>query len=90
MTGTSDPGFWAGKKVVVTGGAGFLGKPTVRLLESLGADTFAPRSAEYDLRDAAATERTLRGADVVIHLAANVGGIGYNLRNPAPLAYDNA
>jgi GDP-L-fucose synthase len=89
MSGTSEPGYWAGKKVVVTGGTGFLGKPTARLLESLGADTFAPRSAECDLRDAEATERTLRGADVVIHLAANVGGIGYNLRNPAPLAYDN-
>jgi GDP-L-fucose synthase len=89
MSGTSEPGYWAGKKVVVTGGTGFLGKPTARLLESLGADTVAPRSAEYDLRDAEATQRALRGADVVIHLAANVGGIGYNLRNPAPLAYDN-
>jgi GDP-L-fucose synthase len=47
------------------------------------------RSAEYDLRDAAATRAALEGAEVVIHLAARVGGIGFNRRNPAPLAYDN-
>ena len=84
-----DPSFWAGKTVAVTGGGGFLGKPTVRLLDSLGAETRVVRSAEHDLRDAGATRDALRGAEVVLHLAANVGGIGFNRRNPAPLVYDN-
>jgi GDP-L-fucose synthase len=84
-----DPGFWSGKSVAVTGGGGFLGKPTVALLEELGADVRTLRSAEYDLRDRAACFDALEGAQVVIHLAANVGGIGYNRRNPGPLAHDN-
>src|SRR4051812_48273135 len=86
---TPDAGFWTGKQVVVTGGAGFLGKPTVRMLEDLGADVRVTRSAEHDLRERAATLEALEGAQVVIHLAANVGGIGYNRRNPGPLAHDN-
>jgi GDP-L-fucose synthase len=81
--------FWGGKKVTVTGGAGFLGKPTVRLLESLGAEVTVPRSTEFDLTEAAAAKEALRGAEVVIHLAANVGGIGFNRRHPAPLIRDN-
>jgi GDP-L-fucose synthase len=81
--------FWQGRATVVTGGAGFLGAPTVRLLESLGADVRVVRSADHDLRDAAATREAVEGASVVIHLAAKVGGIGFNRRNPAPLAYDN-
>lgn len=84
-----DPAFWDGKQVVVTGGAGFLGKPTVRMLSELGSSVAAPRSAEHDLTDPAACREALKGADVVIHLAANVGGIGFNRRNPAPLARDN-
>lgn len=47
------------------------------------------RSAEHDLRDASAAFAALRGAEIVFHLAANVGGIGFNRRNPAPLVYDN-
>jgi len=86
---TPDPSFWRGKDVVVTGGAGFLGKPTVRMLEELGAEVRVPRSAEYDLTDGAACRRALTGAEVIIHLAANVGGIGFNRRNPAPLIHDN-
>ena len=89
MSGTPDSSFWGGRQVVVTGGAGFLGKPTVRMLEELGADVRVPRSSDHDLRDALACRQALEGAQVVIHLAANVGGIGYNLRNPAPLSYDN-
>jgi GDP-L-fucose synthase len=84
-----DPAFWSGKRVVVTGGAGFLGRPTVAMLEELGADVGITRSAEHDLRDRAACREALDGAQVVIHLAANVGGIGYNRRNPGPLAHDN-
>lgn len=86
---TPNAAFWQGKSVVVTGGAGFLGKPTVRILEELGAAVRVPRSAEHDLTDPAACRAALEGADVVLHLAANVGGIGYNRRNPGPLARDN-
>ena len=84
-----DPSFWSGKRVVVTGGAGFLGRPTVAMLEDLGAEVSVPRSSEYDLRDREACFEALRGSQVVLHLAANVGGIGYNRRNPGPLAHDN-
>jgi GDP-L-fucose synthase len=81
--------FWSGRRVVVTGGTGFLGKPTVRMLRELGAEVRVPRRAEHDLRDPGACRQAMKGAEAVIHLAANVGGIGYNLRNPAPLAHDN-
>jgi GDP-L-fucose synthase len=84
-----DPRHWSGKTVVVTGGAGFLGAPTVDRLTELGADVRVTRSAEHDLRDPVATREALEGADAVIHLAARVGGIGFNRRNPAPLVYDN-
>jgi GDP-L-fucose synthase len=81
--------FWQDKAVVVTGGGGFLGKPTVRMLSELGAGVRVPRSAEHDLTDPVACQAALEGADIVLHLAANVGGIGYNRRNPAPLIRDN-
>lgn len=81
--------FWRGKAVVVSGGAGFLGKPTVRMLGELGAEVRVPRSAEHDLTDPLACREAIAGAEVVLHLAANVGGIGYNRRNPAPLVRDN-
>jgi GDP-L-fucose synthase len=84
-----DPAFWRDAPVVVTGGAGFLGTPTVHLLDDLGADVRVVRSAELDLRDPAACKTALDGARIVLHLAARVGGIGYNRRNPGPLAYDN-
>jgi GDP-L-fucose synthase len=84
-----DAQFWDGKAVVVTGGAGFLGRPVVRMLEALGADTTIVRSADHDLRDPRAAREAVDGAAVVIHLAANVGGIGFNRANPAPLVYDN-
>jgi GDP-L-fucose synthase len=83
------PELWAGKAVVVTGGAGFLGSAVTRDLEGLGAEVRVVRSREHDLRDPAATRSAVEGAEVVIHLAANVGGIGYNRRNPAPLVHDN-
>ena len=82
-----EPSFWKDKSVVVTGGTGFLGRAVImRLLEGVGASARATRgSSEHDLRDAAAAREAVSGADVVIHLAARVGGIGYNRRNPAPL-----
>jgi GDP-L-fucose synthase len=86
-----EPGaaYWSGKSVVVTGGAGFVGSAVVRDLEGLGASVRVVRSAEHDLRDPRAARAALDGAQLVIHLAANVGGIGFNRRNPAPLVYDN-
>ncbi len=87
--GAADPDFWRNRPVVVTGGAGFVGRPTVALLEELGADVRVVRSAEFDLREPRACEAALEGADVVVHLAARVGGIGYNRRNPGLLAHDN-
>jgi GDP-L-fucose synthase len=90
VTGSQpDPAYWRGKSVAVTGGAGFLGKPTTALLDELGAEVRVVRSSEHDLTDPQAARAAVDGADVVLHLAANVGGIGYNRNNPAPLAYDN-
>jgi len=83
------PKFWGGKAVTVTGGAGFLGTAVVRDLEALGANVRITRSAEHDLRDATAARDAVDGAEIVVHLAANVGGIGFNRENPAPLVYDN-
>jgi GDP-L-fucose synthase len=88
-SGAPSAAFWQGKPAVVTGGAGFLGGAVVALLEPLGADVQVVRSADHDLRDPAATRAAVDGAEIVIHLAARVGGIGFNRRNPAPLAYDN-
>ena len=84
-----NPQFWDGKAVVVTGGAGFLGRVVMRDIEALGADVRLVRSVDHDLRDPTAARAALDGATVVIHLAANVGGIGFNRANPAPLVYDN-
>ena len=81
--------FWSGRRVVVTGGAGFLGRAVVRDLDELGAQTRVVRSSEHDLRHEQGARDAVKGSDIVLHLAANVGGIGYNRRNPAPLAYDN-
>jgi GDP-L-fucose synthase len=84
--------FWADKRVVVTGGAGFLGSFVVDGLRARGArHIIVPRSAEYDLVEMDAVRRLYRDAkpDLVIHLAAKVGGIGANRDNPGKFFYDN-
>lgn len=73
----------------MTGGNGFLGHALVDQLRQLGAAVRVVRSAEHDLREAPAARDAVQGADVVFHLAARVGGIGFNRRNPGPLIYDN-
>jgi GDP-L-fucose synthase len=89
MSRQPDSHFWEDKKATVTGGRGFLGKAVVRQLEELGALVRVIRSSEHDLRVAEQARDAVEGAEVVLHLAARVGGIGFNRRNPAPLAYDN-
>jgi GDP-L-fucose synthase len=82
----------SGKRVLVTGGAGFLGAPVCRLLEKRGAaEVIVPRKDEHDLTDARAVAALFDSAkpDVVIHLAAEVGGIGANRDNPGRFFYAN-
>lgn len=97
MADPAGDAFWPGRRVIVTGGAGFLGSFVVEKLRARGAaEIVVPRSAEYDLREKTAIRRlladTARGGapvDLVLHLAANVGGIGANRRHPATFFYDN-
>ncbi len=84
--------FWEDKRVVVTGGAGFLGSIVVEKLNARGCkEIYVPRSAQYDLVQMEAVRQLYHDAkpDIVIHLAAKVGGIGANQANPGKFFYDN-
>jgi len=84
--------FWHNKRVLVTGGAGFLGSFIVEKLKERGCkNIFVLRSKDYDLVQMEAVKRVYQDAkpDIVIHLAARVGGIGANLANPGKFFYEN-
>jgi GDP-L-fucose synthase len=84
--------FWTTRRVCVTGGAGFLGSFVTRRLQALGAkEVFVPDKEKYDLVDGTAIQRMLDDArpDLIIHLAAQVGGIGANREHPAEFFYNN-
>ncbi len=82
---------WDGRRVVVTGGSGFLGRVVVAKLRERGAEVDVPRSVQYDLRDRDAAFSLFADTrpDMVVHLAAKVGGIGANMASPAQLYLDN-
>jgi GDP-L-fucose synthase len=85
--------FWADRRVTVTGGAGFLGSAVVKQLTAAGAtNVFVPRSSQYDLRTRDGVARCLADGrpDMIVHLAAVVGGIGANRENPGRFFYENA
>jgi GDP-L-fucose synthase len=83
--------FWSGKRVTVTGGAGFLGEHLVKRLETYGAEVFVPRQRDYNLTTLDASLRCLleHPCDVLFHAAAYYGGIGINVAEPAKLYYSN-
>jgi GDP-L-fucose synthase len=83
--------FWTGRRVLVTGGNGFLGRVVVGLLASKGAEVVAPTHDEYDLTIPGVADAMLAkySPSHIVHLAARVGGIGYNLVDPARLYLDN-
>jgi GDP-L-fucose synthase len=84
--------FWSTRRILVTGGAGFLGSFVVEKLQERGCkEIFVPRIKDYDLVEMEAVKRLYKDAkpDIVIHLAARVGGIGANRENPGKFFYDN-
>jgi GDP-L-fucose synthase len=83
--------FWSGKRVTVTGGAGFLGIHVVKRLQGYGAEVFVPRQRDYNLTalDSCLTCLAEHPCDVLIHAAAYYGGIGINVSEPATLYYRN-
>jgi GDP-L-fucose synthase len=80
---------WNNKKILVTGGSGFLGSRIVKLLEEKNANVIVPKSKECDLRLKENCEKITSDIDYVFHLAAKVGGIGLNQEKPGELFYDN-
>lgn len=89
---SSGESFWTDKRVTVTGGAGFLGSYVLAGLRARGAkDIFVPHIEDYDLVQTEAVRQLIGEAkpDIILHLAANVGGIGANRARPAEFFYDN-
>jgi len=84
--------YWKNKKILLTGGSGFFGTHLIEELLQNGAkkeNILIPRSKTYDLRSAKNLKEIVKDIDVVLHLAARVGGIGYNRDHPAEMFYDN-
>lgn len=89
-----DKSFWKGKKVLITGGYGFLGSRVINILKSIedGPELILFHKKDFDLRKERDVERLFnlhRQIDIVIHLAGDVGGIGYNRRYPGEICYNN-
>jgi GDP-L-fucose synthase len=85
--------FWDSQSILLTGGAGFLGSHIVDELHARGVtddQLYIPRSRDLDLRRWENCVKAVKGKDIVIHLAAKVGGIGFNQNYPGELFYDNA
>ena len=91
--GVHDMTFWENKQILLTGGAGFIGSYIVEQLAARGVgkdQLTVPRSKDLDLRMWENCVNAVKGKDIVIHLAAKVGGIGFNQMYPGELFYDNA
>ncbi len=85
--------FWSSKRILLTGGAGFLGSHIAdNLVNRRGvskSQITIPRSKDLDLRDWSTCMKVVKDVDIIIHLAARVGGIGFNQKYPGTLFYDN-